>query len=210
VPADTELLAVQLPGREERISEPLMTRCDEIVQALSSELLPYLDKPFALFGHSMGAVVAYELARRFSADGQRQPTQLFLSSRGAPQSQALDGELRQLEGSDFLDKLHELYGAVPEAIRCSAELRDVFTPILKADVTVLETHSYAEEAPLGCPITVMGGEDDPRITADMLSAWEIHTDGSFAERMYPGGHFYLFDQVEAVVEAIVNQMNTTA
>ena len=207
VPADTELLVIQLPGREERISEPLVTRCDEIVRSVCTELLTYLDKPFALFGHSMGAVVAYEVVRRLRADGHRQPTHLFLSSRGAPQSQALDGELRQLEGLDFLDKLHELYGAVPEAIRNNAELRDVFTPILKADVTVLETHCYNEEAPIGCPITVMGGEDDPRITADMLSAWEAHTNGSFAQKMYAGGHFYLFDQVEAVVEVISNQMN---
>ena len=114
--------------------------------------------------------------------------------------------MRLLEDRDFIERLHELYGAVPDAIRENAELRKVFLPILRADVALLETYDSARVEPLDCPITVFGGEGDPAVTAKMLQGWKQFTSVEFAQRQFAGEHFYLLSEREAVVAELVRAL----
>ena len=169
-------------------------------------MLAHLDKPFAFLGHSMGGMLGFEVARRLRELGAQQPSHLFVSARQAPQLVSHDEPLRFLPSQAFVDKLHALYGAVPDAIRRSPELQKVFLPILKADVTLLETHTYVSGERLECPITVFGGEQDPHISPAMLSAWQEHTHAEFTQQLFPGDHFYITAAKNAVAQAIAKQM----
>ena len=206
LPDNIELCIVQMPGREERLREPLLTDMTELVDVLSDELLACSDRPFAFFGHSMGAMVCYEVACRMRAMGAVLPQHLFLSARAAPQLQDNGEPLRFLESDQFIERLHELYGAVPDAIRQSAELQEVFLPILRADVELLETHDYIATEPLKCPVTVFGGAGDPAITASMLEGWRQHTSMDFVRHEFAGGHFYIHAECDAVVSLVVDTL----
>jgi surfactin synthase thioesterase subunit/NAD(P)-dependent dehydrogenase (short-subunit alcohol dehydrogenase family)/acyl carrier protein len=179
LPDDIELCIVQMPGREERLREPLLTDMSELVDQLAEQLQTFTDKPYAFFGHSMGAIVCYELARRLRETNAAMPSHLLLSARAAPQLQEVS-ELRYLDGDAFIARLHELYGAVPDAIRKSAELQEIFLPILHADVTLLETYKVTPGEPLNCDITVFGGADDPAISANRLAGWKQCTSAGFS------------------------------
>ena len=207
LPDSIELQIVQLPGREERLREPLITDMKELVEQLTNELLPITDQLFAFFGHSMGAMVCFEVACRLRAVGAPLPKHLFLSARAAPHLQE-KSELRLLEDKDFIERLHELYGAVPDAIRGSAELREVFLPILRADVELLETHECVGVEPLDCPISVFGGDQDPAVTAGMLAGWEALTSAQFCQREFGGEHFYLHMEFEAAISAVIGTLTS--
>jgi medium-chain acyl-[acyl-carrier-protein] hydrolase len=154
----------------------------------------------------MGAMLGFEVARRLRELGEVQPDHLFVSARQAPQLANAKEPLRFLTNQAFIDKLHALYGAVPEAIRQNAELQNVFLPILRADVALLETHPYIPGEPLRCPITVFGGEQDPHISAAMLFAWKEQTDADFSQHSFPGDHFYIASAKESVARVITRQM----
>ncbi|NKC10722.1 MAG: SDR family NAD(P)-dependent oxidoreductase [Gammaproteobacteria bacterium] len=206
LPEDIEVCVMQLPGREERLQESPVTQMSVLVDALTQALLAYVDKPFAFLGHSMGAIVSYEVARQLRTLEQAQPVHLFLSSRAAPQLAKGDQPLRFLPDQAFIEQLHHLYGAVPESIRRNADLQNVFLPILRADVTLLETHSFVPGDPLDCPITVFGGEQDRSISPTMLAAWREQTCASFTQQLFPGDHFYIVDAKDAVASAVAGQL----
>ncbi len=206
LPDNIELCIVQLPGRETRLREPLLSDMKQLADILVEELHPFMDRPFAFFGHSMGAMVCYEVARRLNNKGDALPYQLMLSARAAPQLQDLSEALRFLDNDAFIARLHDLYGAVPEAIRQSAELQQVFLPILRADVTLLETHPHDAGEPLSCPVTVMGGSNDPAISAAMLAGWQQLCSEKFSQHEFAGGHFYLHAQREKVVALVVEKL----
>ncbi len=208
IPEDIELCVVQLPGREHRLAEPLMTNMSELVEALTHELMAYSDRPFAFLGHSMGAIVAYEVACRLRATGAAQPTHLFVSARAAPQLENHSEPLRFLDNAQFMRRLHQAYGAVPEAIRQSARLQDVFLPILRADVELLETHTDAAADPLDCPITAFGGAGDPAISAAMLEGWRERTSAVFDQHEFPGDHFFIYEEREAVMATMLDCLST--
>ena len=206
-PEHIELRVVQLPGREERLGEPLMTEMPALVDALTREIMAYADRPFAFFGHSMGAIVCYEVACRLRARGAAQPKHLFVSARAAPQLENNTEPLRFLDNDQFIERLHQTYGAVPEAIRKSTELQDVFLPILRADVELLETHTDGAANPLDCPITAFGGASDPAISAAMLAGWRERTTAGFVQHEFPGDHFFIHAERERVMAAIVDRLS---
>lgn len=203
LPDTIELCVVQLPGREERFGEPLVTDMSVLVQTLTQEILSYTDRPFAFFGHSMGAIVGYEVACRLRATGAPEPYHLFVSARAAPHLENNNDPLRFLDNDQFIDRLHQSYGAVPDAIRNNAELQAVFLPILRADVEMLETHEDRAAAPLAYPITAMGGTNDPAISGAMLAGWQARTNGGFVQHAIPGDHFFIHTERDKVVAAIV-------
>lgn len=207
MPAGIEFNIVQMPGREERLGEPLYTDMAALVEVLTEEILQLGDRAYAFFGHSMGAIVAYEVARRLAQLGAPQPQHLFLSARAVPDLENTSEPLRFLANETFIDKLHQTYGAVPEAIRKSAELQEVFLPILRADVELLETHTEADVDPLDCPLTVLGGVDDPAITSAMLAGWRARTSAGFEQHEFPGGHFFIHDQRDAVITKILSELS---
>jgi surfactin synthase thioesterase subunit len=173
---------------------------------MAKEVKTFSDIPYAFFGHSMGAIVAYEVARQLITGSGNQIKHLFLSARAAPDLQDNNDPLRFLDDEIFIDRLHQTYGAVPEAIRQSAELREVFLPILRADVELLEKYKEVMSEPLDCPISVFGGKSDPAISKGMLSGWRTRTNAVFMQHEFPGEHFYLNLEREAVIKTILNDL----
>ncbi|MEM7134875.1 MAG: SDR family NAD(P)-dependent oxidoreductase [Chloroflexota bacterium] len=207
LPPEIELCPIQYPGREERLQEPLITDLSYLVSTLLPALQPYLDKPFAFFGHSMGAVIAYETARQLETHRGVQPIHLFISSRQAPQLVVDSSPLRHLPDGELIEHLQTLYDAVPELIRNNQELQKLFLPVLRADVALLETHPYVPSRPLDFPITVYGGKQDQSINQELLTAWREQTSSVFDLQMFSGGHFYLEKQRKELVGEVVRKLS---
>jgi len=201
LPAEIEVCAVQLPGREARLREPSFTHITPLIQALTPALRPYLNLPFAFFGHSMGALIAFELSRQLRREANLSPVHLFVSSHRAPQLPDLDPPIHQLPEAEFVEKLRELNGT-PEEVLQSAELMQLLIPVLRADFAVCDTYTYSAEAPLDCPFSVFGGLQDKEVSRDNLLVWQEQTRSTCALRLYPGDHFFLHQAQPLLLKAI--------
>jgi medium-chain acyl-[acyl-carrier-protein] hydrolase len=189
LPPEVEVCLVQLPGRENRIKETPFHRLDPLVAALADAVRPWLDLPWALFGHSNGALIGFELARTLRAGGLSGPRHLFASGRRAPDVPAQDPAIGHLADDEFLAELMEL-GGIPRELLEHRELMQMLLPVLRADVALHETYEFRDEAPLDCPITAYGGVADAKASREAIDAWGRHTRGPFEVRMFPGGHFF--------------------
>lgn len=185
-----EMGAIQLPGRGHRLSEPHIRRLAPLSRVVAQELLPYLDKPFVFFGHSLGALLCFETARSLRRENRRQPTHLFVSATEAPHRRSPGGPLSGLPKSALIKKLHEFNGTPVEVLQHD-ELLDLMLPTIRADFELCETYEYHPEPPLECSMTIYGGLEDREVEADRLAAWSEMTVGACEVRMFPGGHFYL-------------------
>jgi surfactin synthase thioesterase subunit len=190
LPPEIEIHAIRLPGRETRFGEQPFTRLSSLVRALGAVLRQYLDRPFAIFGHSMGGLVGFELARQLRRQGQPSPEQLFISAHRAPQLADAYAPIHQLADSAFLMRLQTLYETPPDVLD-DPELVELYLPLMRADLAVCETYVYTPEDPLDCPITVFGGTKDGSVGREELSAWSVHTRSCFNLQMFPGNHFFL-------------------
>ena len=182
-------IPVQLPGRENRMRETLLLSMSAIVEQAAEAIRPYAGQRYALFGHSLGARVAFELGRYMRRKGQPLPAHLFVSGSRAPEIPE-PFPLHELEEDAFLAALSR-YGGTPQSLLDNKELMKLFLPLLRADFTVDETYEYQEEEPLPVPITAFYGSDDPEATRGEAAGWERHTSGDFSLHEIPGGHFYL-------------------
>jgi surfactin synthase thioesterase subunit len=201
LPDDIELCLVQLPGRETRMREVPYTAVDDLVSDLTESLEPLLDRPFAVFGHSMGALIAFALTRRL-ADAGLPPERLLVSARRAPHIPDLDAPLHQLPDAAFVVGLVRRYNGIPKAILQDIDLLKLFLPTLRADLTMIETYRHTERPPLDVPISAFGGWEDTRATPADISGWRDLTRASFTLQMFPGGHFYINEQRTALLTAI--------
>jgi medium-chain acyl-[acyl-carrier-protein] hydrolase len=206
LPPDIELWVAQLPGREARFREQAYTRLGALVAELVPAIAPHTDVPHALFGHSMGALVAFTLARELRRAGLRRPELLMVSGRRAPQQPDTDPPIHALPEDQFLEKIRELNGT-PDAVLQNEELRQLLIPILRADFAVCETYEYVPEAPLDCPIVAFGGVEDPDVSREDLVAWSEQTTRSSSYRMFPGDHFYLLDEIAPLLEEISSHLD---
>jgi medium-chain acyl-[acyl-carrier-protein] hydrolase len=194
------VLAAQLPGREDRLSEPPFRRIAPLIDRIWSAALPYLDMPLAVFGHSMGALLGYEFARRAAAEGVTL-THLFVSGRRAPHITNGDEVLHALPDDQFLSKLKKLNG-MPAELFAEPELMELIMLSLRADFEMCETHENSARPKLSCPITAFGGTDDPQVDRRSLNAWADCTSGRFHLRMFPGDHFFLRGARNALLRAM--------
>jgi medium-chain acyl-[acyl-carrier-protein] hydrolase len=208
LPAEVEVLAVALPGREARIKEPLFDRLPPLLAALADALAPELNRPYAIFGHSLGAMLGFYLARELRRRGHRAPLHLFASGRRAPQLP----DMLELQGAHELSDPRFIeavarFGGVPDALLERPELMAMFLPMLRADFAVHETAAFVPDEPLGCPITALGGSDDASSTtvAD-LEAWGAHTRGGFEYEVIPGNHFFLQTARDAVLGVVSRRL----
>ncbi|MFD8691642.1 thioesterase II family protein [Streptomyces sp. NPDC059651] len=198
LPPEIELAAVQLPGRQNRIAEAPVTEVGPLVKVLTQALRPVMDGRFSFFGHSGGAVLAFELARALQAKGGPQPSGLFLSAQSAPGTAGRVTQLHGLSDDDLAAEVVRLGGIEPE-IAEDEDVMDALLPTLRADFDLWEHHRIAPGPRLKAPITVISGESDPRAPLDTLDGWRDQTDGEFSLRLYPGGHFYfLHDPAELI------------
>jgi medium-chain acyl-[acyl-carrier-protein] hydrolase len=201
LPQEIEVCAVQLPGRETRLHEQPFDRLPALVEALAQALEQCLIPPFAFFGHSMGALISFELARRLRTLSRPGPAHLFVSGRIAPQSPRRRPPIHALPEPEFVEQVQRLNGT-PDAVLQHKDLRELVLPLLRADFAINETYGYSSEPPLACPISAFGGLEDDRATQEELAAWQIQTCGTWALRMFPGDHFFLRSAHEALLQAL--------
>ncbi|RJF41177.1 thioesterase [Actinomyces sp. 2119] len=207
LPPWVRLVGVTLPGRESRISEPLLTSVDEVVEHLGPAVSARVQEPFVLFGHSLGALIGYELACWLGThNGAVRPEILVVSGRTAPHHASRPTEIHALDDEAFLIAMHERYGGIPEALLDNPELRDIFLPSLRGDMSILARYYQSGHIlPAGTELLVLGAQDDPTTTTDGLHAWSELTSGSTTIKVFPdGGHFYAQTRALQVTEAVVN------
>lgn len=206
LPPQVELCAVQLPGRESRFSEPLVRSIDVLVRELMEPLAPLLDLPFAFLGHSMGAVVAWEVARELQRRRRPAPRRLFVSACAAPLRWApASRPVYQRPDPELLEYLKSLNG-IPQELLASPELLALVLPIFRADMEALETYPSMEGESLHVPISVFLGEEDDAVPREQAAAWAELTDAGFKLTAFPGDHFYINNQRAAVIRALVAEL----
>ncbi len=206
LPSEIEVWAIKLPGRDGRMHEPMPDDLQTLAVVMAGGLAPLLDIPFACFGHSMGALIAFELARALRRGGQMGPMRLFVSARRAPQLPRTDTALHTLPEEAFVEMLRQRYNGIPAALLAEPELLKLLLPMVRADFKMIETYQYREEDPLDCPIAAFGGTQDSLARHDDLSAWQAQTRGSFKLQMFPGGHFYLQGALPQLLAAVVREL----
>ncbi|MEO1622862.1 MAG: alpha/beta fold hydrolase [Cyanobacteria bacterium J06632_3] len=189
LPNNIEICAIELPGRGKRLVEPALTDLATIVQSLGPQLLPLLDLPFAFFGHSMGALVAFELCRWLRSAVQLAPKHVWISAARAPHLPIPQPLMHQLSDQDFIERLKQ-YQGTPISVLNNSELMDLMLPTLKADFTALETYTYQPSMPFTFPITGLWGNRDNIVNQTDVAAWQVHT-SKFSLEMVLGDHFFM-------------------
>jgi medium-chain acyl-[acyl-carrier-protein] hydrolase len=206
IDAEVEVCLVQLPGRGSRINEPPIPHLATLARQAADALLPYFDRPFAFFGHSMGAMIGFELARHLRESRLAPlPTHLFVSGRSAPQADAHKPPIYNLPEDELFEELRRLNGTPPEVL-AHPEIMKLMLPLLRADFQVCDTYVYQEGPPLGCPITAFGGLADEAVTREALEAWRVHTAAGFAAHMLPGDHFFIHSNESALLGLLTNKL----
>jgi medium-chain acyl-[acyl-carrier-protein] hydrolase len=208
LPKEVEVCPIQLPGRGSRIKETPFTNLVQLVGHLAQGLLPLMDKPFAFFGHSMGALISFELARQLRRERRVGPAVLFVASRRAPQLPQSSPQMHRLSDAGFIQALRFL-GGMPEALFNQPELLQLVLPILRADVTLVETYVYQHEDPLDCPISAFAGKLGTDVSRYELESWRKQTSQSFNLEMFPSNHFFLIDDRALLLQAITRDLLST-
>ncbi len=214
-PENIEICAVQLPGRETRFKDPLFKRLLPLVKELVHIVRSYSDKPFAFFGHSMGLWISFELARQLRRESLPAPTHLFLSGSRAPHIPSTDPNPlhHSMPDKEFIDKLKEL-GGLPDELLQEPELIQLYLPILKADIEMLDSYVHIKEDPLEIPISAFGGLTDPKVSKDDIVGWGEYTHQNFSYHMLPGGHFFLHENrdellltISKILQCFINKVS---
>lgn len=205
LPPEIELWAIELPGRGTRRGEPAASRIAELVPPIVSALRPMIDRPFAVFGHSMGAVLGFEVVRALQADWNLKAARLFVSAHGAPQLPRSAPPMHHLPDDELIEKLRELSGT-PDEILNDTEMMKILLPCLRKDFEAAETYALLTGARLACPVSAYGGLSDKTVEPEELEAWREQTSGAFSRRMFPGGHFFIHSAADHVIPAIAREL----
>ena len=206
LPASVEVCAIQLPGRGSRMLEPAITKIPRLVKAIAPALVPYLDKPFAFFGHSMGNLISLELARYLRKKMKIEPVHLFVSGSRAPQLPNTEPKSYDLPEAGFMNYLRRLNGTPTEILE-HPELMELMLPVLRADFELVQTYAYTPDEPLACPITAFGGSLDKEVGRRRLQAWREQTATHFSLNMIPGDHFFIHASQTLLLAALSEELN---
>lgn len=207
-PREIEVCGIQLPGRETRLNEQAHLRMEPLLEELSAALPPLLDRPFAFFGHSMGALVAFALAQRLRRDHGLLPLQLYLAAYRAPHLPTPHIKIYHLPTEVFKVVLRA--DGIAEAILQNDELMQVMLPTLRADLELCDTYEHAETAPIACPLAIFGGTEDVRVRVEDLNVWSRHTSAECSVTMLPGSHFFLHSAQDQLVRLIAEHLSERA
>ena len=206
LPDCVELMAVQLPGRENRLQETPLREFTPLKEALQKILPNYLDLPMGLFGYSFGGTFAFEVARGM-IDFGAVPAHLFVGAAIAPQRRRNIEHISELPDEEFIAKLQAHFGGIPPQIAGQPELLKMMMPALRADMHAIETYDYEPGEPLPCPITAFGGSDDPVISMSDIAGWREQTTERFRHRIFAGGHFYIRERSQHVMRYVGEQLH---
>ncbi|GEJ57775.1 thioesterase II family protein [Anaeromyxobacter diazotrophicus] len=207
--ASAEVCPVELPGHGRRLGEPRLCRMESLVRGAVGALLPFLRPPFALFGHSLGALVAFEVARTLEREHQLSPAVLIASGHGAPQLARPRESLHALSEPELVARIERM-GGTPAGVLTHPELRALFVPVLRADLELGETYAYRPGPPLACPVSALGGLDDDEVGWTELEGWREQTRGGWKLRMLPGGHFFPFAHGSGALAALAEDLGGLA
>lgn len=210
LPPAIELYGVQPPGRENRMREAPFLTMSPLVTSVTAALQAYLDKPMVFFGHSLGAMVAFEVARMLQTQHNYRLEHLFVAGSWAPHIPNPWPSIHVLPDASFVQAVQQLYGALPPDVVQDPELLALVLPILRADFTLAETYVYTPGPPLHCPITVFGGLEDRVIGFHDLAAWQEHSHQEITLRMFPGNHFFIHSVQEDVLWTIWHTLDLSA
>lgn len=200
-----ECVAVQYPGRGNRLGEAARTSVDELVEEIGMGI-SQVEKPFAFYGHSFGAIVAFELTRWLRRHAFPMPFRLFIGASRAPHLKTQSPDIHHLPEKDFIAAVQARYGGIPEAILSSQEMLDIFLPALRADFTAYETYVYRPQAPLDLPIAALAGVDDLAVSLASIQEWRQHTRTGFHLQVLPGGHFFPAECGQEMMAALESRM----
>lgn len=208
LPPDVDICAVQLPGRETRQTEDPFISLGPMLEALAAALKPHCDMPFAFFGHCLGALVAFELARRLEGSHRGRLRHLFVAGCRAPQLLTSERAIHKLPERDFVARLRELK-QTPEEVLQNTELLSLFLPLLRADFGVWETYFYSDGEPLACPISAFAGSEERELNPEGLQRWHVQTRSAFTARRLPGDHFFLHGSRTLLLRFITEDLRRT-
>jgi medium-chain acyl-[acyl-carrier-protein] hydrolase len=205
LPRNLEVIGVQQPGRGARMFETPLADYEPLVRAITAALLPLLDKPFAFFGHSMGAIVSFESARLLRREHALSPLHLFVGGRGGPRQRDVETNYSKLTDDELINELVRFEGAPQELLK-HAELMRMMLPTIRADFAVCENYRYQSEPPLSCPITAFGGLKDQETSRERIEAWRDETSREFSFQMFSGGHFFLHSCQTLLLQSISRRL----
>jgi medium-chain acyl-[acyl-carrier-protein] hydrolase len=205
LPPEIELCVLALPGRDDRRNEAFRLNMKELVAELVDALAPFHDRGVALFGYSLGALVAFEYARAVRGIGAGEPEHLFVGARKAPHLPA-DPSIFGLSDADFVREMVRRYEGIPKLILDDPDLLAYFLPSIRGDVALLESHVYEAESPLTCPLTALAGETDPNVGRAALEAWSSETTGPFRAETVRGGHFFITEARSSVLALVADSL----
>ena len=208
LPEEVELCAVQMPGRGTRSDEACVTRWRDLVPVVSEALLPLFDRPFALFGHSLGALVSFEVARWLGRHHGIRPDRLLVSGRRAPHLPDCGRKMWNAADEELIAHLRDLNGT-PANLLHQRELLDILLPRLRADFRLVETYRCRPGPPLACPITAFGGSDDEETREGRLEAWSVQTSGGFKHEVLAGDHFFIHSREPELLTSIRRDLVAT-
>jgi medium-chain acyl-[acyl-carrier-protein] hydrolase len=201
IPGDIQLCPLELPGRGSRMGEEPFVRLTPLVNALVDAFQTAFDRPFAFFGHSMGGLIAFELARALHERGDPVPVHLFISGKAAPGVPSPLTDVHSAADGDVMRRLRKL-GGTPQVLLENAELMELMLPTLKADFSVIETYEHRVRTPLPIPMTVFGGVDDEVVPPPALEGWREHSSEGCRLRLFPGDHFFPHSATADITAAI--------
>lgn len=203
---DVEVVAIELPGRGVHLRRPALDSMDDLATQLLAVLRPLTDLPFGFFGHSLGALVAFELCRRLQSDASGpQPCHLFVSGMAPPHLPQLGPVLHALDDAAFVSALRTLEGT-PEEVLASQELLHLLLPVLRADFRVAETYAPGANPRLDVAITAFGGLDDDGLAPQALDAWRELTSRRCVARLLPGRHFFIHEYEHLMAASILRSL----
>lgn len=202
LPKNIELCPIEIPGRGRQIKSPPYTEIQPLVREIATNIIPYLDKPYAFFGYSMGGLISFELIRLLRSEYNFQPLHLFVAARPAPQLPSEKPPISKLSDRDFLDSISRLNGTPKEVLE-NAELMRLFLPIIRADFALIDSYVYDPQPALDCPIDTFGGLQDREVSYNSLAAWQEQTTADFSLQMMDGDHFFINTAKTTLLNSVI-------
>lgn len=206
IPSFIELMAVELPGRGRNMSQPLLTNVHDITALMIEEIKYYLDKPFIFFGHSVGSLICFELTKAMREQNLQLPMHLILSGSMAPRTLHKRRHICHFDNAAFSEEL-KIYNGIPQEVQNEPSLMEMFLPIIKADMSIIENYNYSQNKPLDCNITTITGADDPTVPIKDVKAWESHTSLSCNHYTLDGDHFFVKTALQEVINILLQTIN---
>jgi surfactin synthase thioesterase subunit len=206
IPSFIELMAVELAGRGRNMSQPLLTNVHDITALMIEEIKYYLDKPFIFFGHSVGSLICFDLTKAMREQNLQIPMHLILSGSMAPHTLHKRKHICHLDDIAFTEEL-KVYNGIPQEVQNEPSLMEMFLPIIRADMSIIENYNHSQDKPLDCNITTIAGKNDPTVAIEDVQAWKSHTMLSHNHYTLDGDHFFIKTELQEVINIVLQTIN---